>query len=45
MTDAQATVMRHLIAAGHGYLCSDDYRNVVETLKAWGVLRSGISAQ
>ena len=28
---------------GHGYLCSSDYRDVVETLKAWGALRAGIS--
>jgi hypothetical protein len=30
---------------GRGYLCSSDYRDVVETLKAWGVLRAGISVQ
>jgi len=29
----------HLVAAGHGYLCSNDFRNVVETLKAWSVPR------
>jgi hypothetical protein len=23
--------------AAAGYLCSNDYRDVVETLKAWGV--------
>ncbi|MET4720770.1 hypothetical protein ABIF63_004876 [Bradyrhizobium japonicum] len=43
--DAQAAVAAHLVAAGHGYLCSDDYRDVIETLKAWGVLRAGISVQ
>jgi hypothetical protein len=30
---------------GHGYLCSIDYRDVVETLKACGVLRASISVQ
>jgi hypothetical protein len=30
---------------GHGYLCSNDYREVVETLKAWRVLRAGIHVQ
>jgi hypothetical protein len=45
MSEAQAAVMRHLIAGGHGYLCSDNYRNVIETLKGWGVLRSGIHVQ
>jgi hypothetical protein len=38
-------MMRHLVAAGHGYLASSDYRDVVETLKGWGVLRSGIHVQ
>jgi hypothetical protein len=31
--EAQAAVKRHLEQAGHGYLCSSDYREVVETLK------------
>jgi len=35
----------HLAAAGHGYLCSRDYRDIVETLKGWGVVRSGIHVQ
>jgi hypothetical protein len=29
----------------HGYLCSNDYRDLIETLKAWGVLRGGISVR
>jgi hypothetical protein len=45
LSEAQIAVMRHLVQAGHGYLCSSDYRDVVETLKAWGVLRNGISVQ
>jgi hypothetical protein len=28
-----------------GSLCSRDYRDVVETLKTWRVLRSGIHVQ
>ena len=35
----------HLAAAGHSYLCSSDYRDIVETLKGWGVVRSGIHVQ
>jgi hypothetical protein len=31
-------------AAGHGYHCSNDYRDVIEVLKGWGMLRS-ISVQ
>jgi len=27
---------------GHGYLVSSDYREVIEVLKGWGVVRSGI---
>ena len=34
-----------LEATGHGYLCSGDYRVVLETLKGWAVLRSGIHVQ
>jgi hypothetical protein len=45
ISDAQAAIAAHLIRAGHGYLCSSDYRDVVETLKAWGVLRAGIHVQ
>ena len=37
---------RTLIMNGqNAYLCSDDYRDVIETLKGWGVLRSGIHVQ
>jgi hypothetical protein len=27
------------------YHCSSDYRDVIETLKGWEVLRAGISVQ
>jgi hypothetical protein len=30
--EAQAAVAAHLVAAGHGYLCSNDFRDVIETL-------------
>ena len=40
LSEAQTAVASHLVQAGHGYLCSSDYRDVVETLKTWGVLRS-----
>jgi hypothetical protein len=45
MSAPQIAVMRHLVAAGHSFLRSNDYRDVVETLKEWGVLRSGIRVQ
>jgi hypothetical protein len=45
LSPAQADVASHLVAAGHGYLCSNDYRDVVETLKGWGAVRSGINVQ
>ena len=38
--EAQPGMAAHLVAAGHGYLCSDDYREVVETLIRWGAVRS-----
>jgi hypothetical protein len=37
--------MHHFLQGGHGYLCSSNYRDIVETLKGWGVLRSGIAVQ
>ena len=45
LSESQFAVKGHLQAAGHGYLCSSNYRDVVETLKGWGVLRSGIHVQ
>jgi hypothetical protein len=45
LSEAQAAVKRHLEQADHGYFVSSDYREVIETLKGWGVVRSGISVQ
>ena len=45
LSEAQDAVKRHLEQAGHGYLVSSDYREVIETLKAWGVLKACISVQ
>jgi hypothetical protein len=45
LSELQAEVASHLITAGHGYLCSADYRDVIETLKGWGVLLAGIHVQ
>jgi hypothetical protein len=42
LSEAQAAVASHLVAAGHGYLCSDSFDDVVATLKAWGVVRACI---
>ena len=33
------------LGLGHGYLSSSDYREVIETLKRWGVVRSGVHVQ
>jgi hypothetical protein len=45
LSEAQIAVRQHLVASDHGYLCSSDFREVVETLKAWGVVRGGINVQ
>ncbi len=45
LSEAQAAVKRHIEAGGHGYLCSSDHREVIATLKSWGVVRSGIHVQ
>jgi hypothetical protein len=45
LSEHQAAIKRHLEQAGHGYHCSSDYRDVIETLKGWEVLRAGISVQ
>ncbi len=45
LSEAQSAVMSHLRAAGHDYHCSSDYRDLVEVLKGWGVLRTGIHVQ
>jgi hypothetical protein len=45
LSEAQAAVAAHLVAAGHGYLCSGDYRDIIETLKGWGALRSFVNVQ
>ena len=33
LSDHQAAVKRHLVEGGHGYHCSSDYRDVIETLR------------
>jgi hypothetical protein len=43
LSPAQAAVASHLVAAGHGYLCSASFDDIVLTLKDWGVLRAGMS--
>ena len=45
LSEAQIAVKGHLEAGGQGYHCSSDYRDVIEVLKGWGVLRAGISVQ
>jgi len=45
LSKVQGAIASHLSAGGHGYLCSSDYRDIIETLTGWGVLRSGIHVQ
>ena len=45
LSESQAAVKDHLQQGGHGYHCSSDYRDVIETLMGWGVLRAGIHVQ
>jgi hypothetical protein len=45
LSESQAAVKYHLEQAGHGYRCSSDYAEVIETLISWRVLRGGISVQ
>jgi hypothetical protein len=45
LSETQAAVMRHLVEAGHGYHRSSNHRDVIETLRTWGVLRSIVSVQ
>ena len=45
LSESQAAVKRHLEQAGHSYLVSSDYREVIEKPKDWGVVRSGIHVQ
>jgi hypothetical protein len=45
LSESQLAIKGHLEQGGHGYHCSSDYRDVIETLKGWGVLRAGISVQ
>ena len=45
LSEGQIAVKGLLEAGGHGYHCSCDYRDVIETLQGWGVLRAGISMQ
>jgi hypothetical protein len=33
LSESQIAVKGHLTRAGHGYHCSSDYRDVIETLK------------
>ena len=45
LSEAQIAVKGHFEQAGRGYLCSDDYRDIVETLKGWDVLRACVNVQ
>jgi hypothetical protein len=45
LTEAQGAIASRLLGAGQGYLCSSDYTEIVDWLKGWGVLRSGIHVQ
>jgi hypothetical protein len=45
LSEAQAAVASHLVAAGHGYLCSDSFDDIIATLKDWGIVRGAINVQ
>lgn len=44
-SDEQEDIAAHLIRAGHGYLCTDNFDDAVATLVLWRILRSGINVQ
>jgi len=44
-TEAQAAIAEFLRDAGHQYNCVDNFNDAVSTLKAWGIVRSGIKIQ
>jgi hypothetical protein len=45
LSDEQEDIAAHLIRAGHGYLCTDDFNDAVATLILWRILRGGIEVQ
>jgi hypothetical protein len=45
LSDHQAAVKLHLEQARPRLSLSSDYRDVIEVLKGWGVLRSIVSVQ
>jgi len=45
LSDEQQEIAEALIAAGHLYLVTDDFKEAVERLTAWGVLRAGVAVQ
>jgi hypothetical protein len=40
LTDEQAELRDFLIAAGHGYVVTNNYKIAIDTLMIWGVVRS-----
>jgi hypothetical protein len=45
LSEAQAAVASHLVAAGHGYLCSSSFDDIIATLKHWGAVQSSVNVQ
>jgi hypothetical protein len=44
-TEEQEAMGAFLSAAGHGYLCTHDFRIAIDMLKQWGVVRTGLEVQ
>ena len=42
LSEEQSDIAAHLIACGHGYLCTSSFDDAVATLKDLGILRSNI---
>jgi hypothetical protein len=45
LSEAQQDIAAHLMACGFSYLCTDDLKDAVDTLKDLGILRSNIQVQ
>jgi hypothetical protein len=41
----QERIAGHMLRAGHLFACVDDYRDAVEVLTRWGVVRGGANVQ
>jgi hypothetical protein len=42
-SEIQKVVAAHLMACGHAYLMTNDYHQVIETLRDLGIVRASVS--